>query len=207
MPDDTGLTCVNLLGVFFFGAAVQQEGFSLTAQYVLVSNLSTAIQRFKEDALPITWALALVPVMLGGEKSDLAALAQLVTVETFTGWIRDLLPKGALLASTLLLLYMAAPFVNQFPLLRRLSRFAVFAVANDNQTHSTPPWLVATGLWAIWIADTKEDGVGRNFAATAGANVTVLVVLDAVRFAMDNDPAPVLISLLVSIRILEKQSF
>jgi hypothetical protein len=63
---------------------------------------------------------------------------------------------------------------------------------------------VGSALWALWLAD--PDRIGRTFAATAGANVAVLVLLDSTQFAMDNDPAPVLIGLLVTIRILESQS-
>jgi hypothetical protein len=37
----------------------------------------------------------------------------------------------------------------------------------------------------------------------AGVNIAVLVVLDALRFATDNDPFPTLIALLTAVRILE----
>jgi hypothetical protein len=87
-------------------------------------------------------------------------------------------------------------------LLTLLRRFAVFAVSNDTQLHSVPPWIVAVLLWVGWNLDV--DAVGKTFAAMAGANVAVLVMLDAIQFAMDNDPAPVLITLLVGIRILEQ---
>jgi hypothetical protein len=199
---DPPLACINLLGVFMFSTAFQQDGVGVTAQYLLISNLSTALQGFGGDTLAVAWAMALVPALLGVSK-DLVSLAQLVTVETFTGYLRGLLPPGALLPSTLLLLYLTAPFSEQFPLLTRLSRFAVFAVSNDPQIHAIPPWVVGSALWALWLADS--DCIGRAFAATAGANVAVLVVLDATQFAMDNDPAPVLISLLVAIRILESR--
>jgi hypothetical protein len=197
---DPCLTCVNLLGVYLFGMALQQESVGLSAQYVLVSSLSATLQTFKGDTLAVAWALALVPVTLG-VSPDLVNLAQLVTVETFTGWLRALLPKGTLLPSTLLLLYLTVPFAGQFPLLTRLYRFAVFAVSNDPQMHAVSTWVVAGGLWCLWIADA--DPVGRTFAGMAGANVSVLVILDAIRFAMDNDPAPVLLTLLVTIRVLE----
>lgn len=197
---DPPLTCLNLLGVFMFSGAVQQDGVNMTAQYLLISNLSLAIQGFKEDALAVAWTLALIPAMLGVDQ-DLVSLAQLVTVETFTGWVRTLLPSGALLPSTLLLLYLTAPFTDQFPVLARLSRFAVFAVSNDQQLHTLPLWIIGIGLWTLWLVDTEETG--KAFAATAGANVAVLVLLDAAKIPMDNDPVPVLLTLLVLIRILE----
>jgi hypothetical protein len=203
VPEDPPLACVNLLGVFMFSTAFQQDGVGITAQYLLISNLSMALQGFGGDTLAVAWAVALIPPMLGVSK-DLVSLAQLVTVETFTGYLRGLLPQGGLLPSTLLLLYLTAPFSDQFPLLTRLSRFAVFAVSNDPQIHAIPLWIVGSALWALWLAD--PDRIGRAFAATAGANVAVLVLLDSTQFAMDNDPAPVLIGLLVTIRILESQS-
>lgn len=198
---DPCLTSANLLGVYLLGMALRQESVSIPAQYVLVSNLSLTLQSFKGDALAVAWAFALVPITLGVSQ-DLASLAQLVTVETFTAWLKALLPKGALLPSTLVLLYLTAPFAERFPLLSRMYRFAVFAVSNDSQLHSVPNWIVATVLWSLWNLDV--DAVGKTFAAMAGANVAVLVILDAIQFAMDNDPAPVLITLLVSIRILEQ---
>lgn len=200
VPGDSLLTFLNLLGVFMFCNAVQQDGVSMTAQYLLISNLSLALKGFKGDALAVAWALPLVSAMIGISQ-DLVSLAQMVTVETFTGWLRELIPPGTLLPSTLLLLYLTAPFTDQFPLLTRLSRFTIFAVSNDQQLHTVPLWIIAVGLWIIWLIDTEETG--KTLAATAGANVVVLVLLDAAKFPMDNDPVPVLISLLLAIRILE----
>ena len=198
---DPALTCLNLLGIFFLGAAVRQEDAGMSAQYLLVANLSEALRRFQgaEDSLGIAWALATVPATLGVGQ-DMVQLAQLVTVETFTGFLRGLLPASALLASTLLLLYLAAPFVEQFPVLRRMNRFAVFAVSNDPQLHGVSPWALAACLWGLWLVDPEPTG--RAFAAAAGANVAVLAILGAVQNAMDNDPAPVLLALLVSMQIL-----
>ena len=201
-PSDAGLTCINLLGVFFFGSALQQETPSITAQYLLVANLTSALQAFKEDTLPLAWALALVPASMHVNQ-DLVDLSRLVTVETFTGWFRDVLPKGALLASTLVLLYLTSPFCSQFPLLTRIYRFAVFAVSNDPQLHTTPVWIVAAWLWAVWCMDSHSETT-QKFAAMAGSNLAVLVLLESIQFALDNDPAPVLIIMLVGIRILEE---
>jgi hypothetical protein len=198
---DTPLACLNLLAVFFLGRVLDPDGvFSLTAQYLLVSNLSSAAQGFQHgEALPVAWALAFVPA--GPIPADVAEVAQLVTVESFSAWLRGTLPQGLLLASTVALLYLFAPFLEEFPALARLYRFSVFALSNDPALVSVPPWLVAAGLWALWQADT--DPIGRRLTATAGCNFAILTALDALRFAMDNDPAPVLISLLVAIQILE----
>ena len=198
---DTPLACLNLLAVFFLGRVLDRDGgFALTAQYLLVSNLSIAARGFHHgEALPLAWALAFVPA--GPIPSDVAEVAQLVTVESFSAWLRGTLPNGLLLASTAALLYLFAPFLEEFPALGRLYRFAVFALSNDPALASVPPWLVAAGLWALWQADT--DPVGRRLSALAGCNFFILSTLDALRFAMDNDPAPVLLSLLAAIQILE----
>ena len=63
-----------------------------------------------------------------------------------------------------------------------------------------PAWLTAIGLWALWRTET--DPITRRLAATAGCNLAVIATLDAMQFAMDNDPAPTLIALLVVMRIL-----
>lgn len=206
VPRDPGGTCVNLLGVFFFfGAVLQQEGPSLTAQYVLVAHLKDTLRASRDtgETLAVAWALAVVPAVIG-VASELVDLAQLVTVETFTAWVREALPSNTLLASSLLLLYLTAPFVARFPILGRMHRFAVFAVTNDRQAHAIPPWAVATGLWALWMADTRaEPTATRAFLAAAGANVAVLVILDAARLALDNDPALTLVPFLIAIRILD----
>lgn len=207
VPRDPCITCVNLLGTFFFfGAALRQEGASLTAQYVLVAHLTSALEAFrqKEETLAAAWALAVVPPLLG-IGAELVGLAQLVTVETYMDWVRSTLPQNTLLASSILLLYLTAPFIERFPILRRMYRFAVFAVANDRQAHAIPPWIVAAGMWGLWLTDELCGGgaVGRAFLAAAGANVAVLVILDAARPALDNDPALALLSILLFIRILD----
>jgi hypothetical protein len=198
---DPGVSCVNLLGVFFLGASIGQESASITAQYLLVANLSTALQGFGADALVLAWALAFVPHAMGWE-SSLATLAQLVTVETLSTWSMRIIPESFLLPSTILLLYLLAPFTADFPALQRMYRFAVFAVSNDMQLHAIPPWMLAVVLWALWR--TEPDQVSKRFASIAGANMAVLVLLDAMTFAMDNDPAPTLMTLLVSIQIFER---
>ena len=205
-PRDPALTCINLLGVFFFGSALQQENSSVTAQYLLVANLSSTLRTFKENTLPLAWALALVPSSLHISQ-DIVDISRLVTVETFTGWFRDILPKGTLLTSTLVLLYLTIPFSAQFPLLSRMYRFAVFAVSNDPQLHSTPVWILSVWLWAVWFLDsdnTPNTSTTKTFAAMAGSNLGVLVILDSIQFALNNDPVPVLITLLVAIQILEE---
>jgi hypothetical protein len=193
------LACINLLAVYFWGKAVHQAGdIAVTAQYLLVSNLSRTLQGFQHgEALSAAWALAFVR----GLPSDANELAQLVTVESFSAWLRDWFPQSLLLPSTALLLYLCAPFVEEFPALGRLYRFAVFAFTADSSFASVPAWLTATGLWALWRAET--DPVSRRLAAVAGCNLAVVAILDALQFAMDNDPAPTLIALLVAIRILE----
>jgi len=202
VENDPPMTCLNLLGVYFLGMAARQEDAGLTAQYLLVSNLSQALRQGVQESLGVAWALiAVPPALMGGVGEDLQQLARLVTVETFTGFLRANLPSGGLLATTLLLLYFTTPFVGQFPVLVRMNRFAVFAVSNDPQLHGVSPWLIAACLWGLWLSDPEPTG--RAFAASAGSNVAVLAVLDALRYAMDNDPAPVLIALLVAIQILQ----
>jgi hypothetical protein len=144
-----------------------------------------------------------VPAALHIKSGGLYSLAQLVTIETFMGWIRAALPKETLLPAALLLLYMTAPFVSQFPLLRRMYRFAVFAVTNDQEVHAVPPWLVAAAFWGAWFMDTRPTSAGKTFAANAAANVGVVAVLDAGRFALDNDPALALLSILTVFQILD----
>jgi hypothetical protein len=206
VPGDAALTCANLLGVFFLSSVLAPSGsMSDTAQYLLVYNLSAALQGFREAGLALAWALAFAPThapWMPGR--DVVALAQLVTVETLSSWLRAWLPPGLLLPTTLVLLYLCAPFVPYFPPLRRLYRFAVFAVSNDRQIRFVPSWLMAVALWGLGRAD--PDPVGRAFAAMAGASVAVVVVLDAMQFAMDKDPGATLMAVLVAIRILETGS-
>jgi len=203
IPDDPITTCFNLLCVFFAGYASQRSEPSMAAQYVLVSNITAAIRAFQDEALAIAWALSVIPATLGIATGNLNALMQLVTVETFMGWIRAALPQETLLPAALLLLYLTAPFVAQYPVLRRMYRFAVFAVTNDHVVHTVPPWLVAVGFWGAWVVDTRPSSAGKTFAANAAANVGVIAVLDAARFALDNDPAPTLISILIAFQILD----
>lgn len=200
---DPTTTCFNLLCVFFAGNAVQQEEPSLAAQYVLVASITAAIQPLQTEALAIAWTISVVPTALGIAGGALNSLAQLVTVETFMGWVRAALPTETLLPAALLLLYLTAPFVAQFPLLRRMYRFAVFAVTNAQQAHAVPTWLVAAGFWAAWVLDARPTSAGRTFAANAAANVGVVAILDSARFVLDNDPALALLSILIAFQVFE----
>lgn len=202
VSDEAGgsdLACINLLAVYFWGRGIHQAGgIAITAQYLLVSNLSRTLRGFQRgEALAAAWALAFVPAF----PEDAQELARLVTVESFSAWLRDWFPRSLLLPSTALLLYLCAPFVEEFPTLGRLYRFAVFAFSADSSFVSVPAWLTTIGLWGLWRAET--DPVTKRLAATAGCNLAVVATLDAMQFAMDNDPAPTLLALLVTIRILE----
>ncbi len=215
VPRDPALTAANLLGIFFLGTATGQDDAGVTAQYLLVARLSDELRDSSASLLGGAWALATVPALLPvgvaavpallpvGVATDLVQLARLVTVETLLGFLRAHLAfAGGLLAASLLLLYLIAPFAEQFPALARLNRFAVFAVANDPRLHGVPPWLLAAGLWGLWQADPEPTG--RAFAASAGSSVAVLAALDAIAYAMDNDPAPVLVAMLIGLQILQR---
>lgn len=203
---DPTTTCFNLLCVFFVGSALRQDEPSLAAQYVLVASITSAIEPLQTEALAVAWAVSVVPPAMGLAGGSLHSLAQLVTVETFMGWIRSALPTETLLPAALLLLYLTAPFVTQFPLLKRMYRFAVFAVTNDQQAQKVPSWLIAAGFWAAWVADSRPSSAGKTFAANAAANVGVVAVLDATRFVLDNDPAPTLLSILIAFQIFEQRN-
>ncbi len=202
LPQDQFTTCFNLLAVFFAGAAVHQEDPCMATQYVLVSRLTDVIQGFQGEALAVAWTVSVIPETLGVTGS-LLSLAQLTTVETFMGRVRATLPKETLLPAALLLLYLTAPFVAQFSLLKRMYRFAVFAVTNDQQIHAIPLWLVVVGCWVAWLADPRPTSAARTFAANTAANVGVVAVLDSARFALDNDPVVALLSILIAFQILE----
>ena len=62
-------------------------------------------------------------------------------------------------------------------------------------------WMLAVGMWILW--ELEPDPVSKSLAAVAGANLGVLMLLDAMQFAMDNDPGLILISLLLVVRVLE----
>lgn len=201
IPNDTPLTCLNLLTVFFLALTlIPSEHIADSAQFLLVSNLCTALTEQKTDVLALAWGVGFMQYALPLTDS-MRGIAQMITVETFSIWLREWLPVGLLLPSALLLLYFCAPFIEEFPALRRLFRFAIFAVSNDPQTRETPPWVLATGLWVLW--QVEVDPVSKTFAAMAGTQLGVLVVLDAMRFAMDNDPAPTLVAILIAVSILE----
>ena len=203
VANDTILTCANLLMVFLLANTLMPSGsLSETSQYLLVYNLSLALRGFKEAGLAIAWSLAFTPHVLPVVGADIVNLARLVAVETMANWLRQWLPPSLLLPTTLVLLYLCAPFANEFPPLRRLFRFAVFAVANDRGIAGVPHWLLVVALWGISRVD--PDPIGRTFAIMAGANVGVTAVLDAMQFAIEKDPGATLLAMLVTIRILEK---
>jgi hypothetical protein len=201
MPGDTGLTCINLLGIFVMGSALDpNNSMTVTSQYLLVSTLSNALRGFREEGVLIACVLAFLPRALSSGEL-FAGLAQLVAVDTFSTWLRGGLPRETLLLSTLVFLYLFAPFITEFPPLGRLYRFAVFAISNDSQLHSLSPWMLAVSMWILW--QLEPDPVSKSLAAVAGANLGVLVLMDAMQFAMDNDPALILVSLLLIVRVLE----
>ena len=198
---DTALACLNLMAVFFIGTALDPtQNIGVTAMYLLVSNLSRTLRGFHGgEALPIAWGLAFVPAHL--VPPDVAELANLVTTDSFSAWLRDWFPQSLLMPSTVILLYLLAPFTEEFPSLTRIYRFAVFSFTSDTNLASTPAWLLACALWVLW--QLEPDPVSRRLASVAGGNLAVLVVLDAARFAVDNDPAPTLLAILIAIRVLE----
>ena len=199
---DTAMTVLNLMSIYIMAIRMLHEGIlPETAQYLVVINISKALEGFNTTGLAVAWSFAIVPHTFLWDWADLADLAQLVTVETWSTWFRSSLPSTLLLPSTLIVLYLSAPFIQEFPLLQRLFRFAVFAISRDRQLQQVPPWLIASGLWALWQLET--EAVAKSLAATAGTNAAVLALLDAMRFAMNNDPAPTLLALLVTIRIYE----
>jgi hypothetical protein len=192
---DTGMVCLNLISVFFFGQILDFNGrTAITAQFLLVSALSNAL---RGNGLAIAWSIAFLPDL----PKDVAQIAQLVSVETISSWLHGWMTPSLLLPSTVLVLYFCAPFSQEFPVLDRFYSFAVFAFSEDVNFSSIPAWLIAAGLWALWRAEPDE--VSKRFASVAGINIAVITVLDAVRDATESDPGPVLLTLLIGIRIIE----
>jgi hypothetical protein len=79
------------------------------------------------------------------------------------------------------------------------ARFVWTEYLSEEQARLRLPlaWLVRT--------DAAPNATHRRWlAAVAGINIGVLALLDAMRFAMDADPAPTLLALLVSVQILEE---
>jgi hypothetical protein len=199
---DTPITCVNLLGVFFIGNAIQQETSTLATQYVLVAQLTNAIRTFQGEALAVAWALASFPSVIGVD-ADLLSLAQMTTIETFMQWLKDIIAPEGLLPIALMLLYFTAPFITWFPVLKRVYRFAIFAVTNDHNVHSIPLWIFSIGIVAAWWVDGRSESTLKTLAASAATNVGVLAIFETARFALDNDPILCLLCILVCVQILD----
>lgn len=196
--DDTGLASVLLLTVYFWGEALDSGNrIAVTAQYLLVSTLASRLQ--DRQVLLLAWALAFSPSHV--VPASLSSLAQLLTAETLNNFLAHWMPRSLLLLSTVILLYLCAPFTETLPIVARLYRFSVFALSNDGGLAGLPSWLIAAGLWAMWQVETEP--VGKRLLAVTGVNIGVLVVLDALQFATDNDPFPTLMALLTTVRILE----
>jgi hypothetical protein len=192
---DTGLVCLNLLSVFFLGQCLDQQGrIATTTQFLLVSALTNAL---RGNGLVIAWAMAFLPNL----PEDISQIAQLVSLETISAWLHGWIAPSLLLPSTVLILYLCAPFTRDFPVLGRFYSFAVFAFSEDVNFSLVPAWLIAAGLWALWRAE--PDDVSKRFASVAGINVAVVAVLDATRADTDSDPGPILLGVLVAIRIME----
>lgn len=199
LTPDPGLAAILLLAVHFWGGALDPMGqISMTAEFLLVMTLATKL-RGGGALLAIAWALAFSPRHV--IPTDISNLARLLTTESISDGLGNWLPRNLLLPSAVMLLYLCAPFSNEFPALNRIYRFAVFAFTSDSTLAGLPSWVLAAGIWALW--QVEPDPVSRRLAAVIGSNVAVLVVLDAMRFATDNDPAPTLVALLIMVRILE----
>ena len=197
---DTPLAATALLAVFFWGGALDPDGqLSVTSQYLLVDTLTS---KFKGDntLLMASWAVAFAPHRLVPQ--DAACLAQLVTTETLSTGLMQWMPRTTLLAATVVLLHLCAPFIPEFPALSRIYRFAVFALSNDQSVAAVPAWIVAAALWAVW--SLENDPVIKRMTSVAGTSFAVLTCLDALRFATDNDPVPTLLALIFTVRILQE---
>lgn len=202
---DAALASVSMLAIFFWGGALDPGGeISLTAQYLLVASLTDKLAASKDQALlAASWATAFCPGRL--IPSDASNLAQLVTTESLNSLLKQWMPRSTLLPATVVLLYLCAPFAGVFPPIGRIYRFAVFALTTDRGISHTQPWLVASGLWALW--QLESDPVSKRLLVIAGISFATLALLEVLRFAMDNDPAPTLIALLLTIRILNASTF
>jgi hypothetical protein len=201
---DPLLSATSLLAVHSWAQALDRDGqISTAAQYLLVARLSALVDGFHQaDILAAAWVLAFAPT--GYFPSDIAALAQLVTVESLNTWLQEWFPRSLLMPSTALVLYLCAPFIDEFPTLQRVYRFAVFALTSEAQLAGLPPWLLTVALWVAWRVDSEP--VSRRLLAIAGTNLATLTILDASRFAMDDDPVPTLIGAYLVVKILEESA-
>lgn len=191
---DIGVTVVSLLTIYFWSRVLDPtEQVSSTAQYLLASTLTARLQG---SVLVFAWALAFAPM-----DHDVTELSRLVTADSLSVWLSHWMPRSLLLLSTAVLLYFCAPFVETYPALGRLYRFAVFAFSNDPALAGLPPWLIIAALFAIW--QIESDRTSKRLIAVAGTNLGLVMVLDALHALTGNDLFPVLLGLIIAIRILE----
>jgi len=200
IPQDRGLTVVNLISIYTMCYLLNAESLTGVAQYLLASNLSKTLRLFDKEAIALCSVIWCLPPSLGLDQ-DAISLSRLVTVQWATSLLSGSLPAGMLLPVALCIMYLAQPFVQFFPVLAQLNSFAVFAVTNDILASSTPSWILFAFMWSAWRL--APDPVCLVFSQRAGTAVLVVSVMSCLQAPMHNDPIPVIVSMLLAIRILE----
>ena len=203
IPQDSGLTVVNLLSIYTLCYLLNAESLAGVAQYLLASNLSKTLRRFDDEAVALCSVIWCLPPALGLDQ-DAVSLSRLVTVQWATSLLSASLPAGMLLPVALCIMYLAQPFAPFFPVLGQLNSFAVFAVTNDLLVASTPSWILFAYMWAAWRL--APDPVCLMFSQRAGTAILVVSIMSCLKTPIHNDPIPVIVSMLLAIRILEDLS-
>lgn len=194
---DTGLELLNLLSVYLLATTAHQAAFQGPAQYLLVGAVAKCLRETGQAAMPLAALAASLPA---GIHPSFPELCRLVMVDVYMTALLSALPPTQVLLSVLALLYFTHPFATLFPPLMNLYTYAVFAATSDAQLRSLPLWELAYALAFVWRL--APDPVLARTACVAGGSVLVQLLVASLQPAMRNDPALVLMAVLLAIDIL-----
>jgi hypothetical protein len=204
IPEDTGLTFVNLFCVYTLCYLFRDDYTLGVAQYLIASNLRSAINGFgRFEVLAVAWTISVLPSMARIDE-DLSTLAQFIGVQWCVSWFSSSQSSTLALPVTLSLIYLLSPLARIFPVLSSVNGYAVFAVTSDPKLAPIPSFALITCLWIAWR--TALDEVTTGFALRAGAGLLVSTTIDSLQPLIDQDPIPVILAILLFIRIIEIKS-
>jgi hypothetical protein len=162
---------------------------------MVIANAGAIVMKYESDAISFVMSLAIAAHVTSTEEE----LAKLLATQCTVTWLATQFQTDLAFPTVIAIIYLAHPFMTRYPMMAKVTKYAVFAVSNDPHVKSLPYWI--TTILLLIVRRINYDDVLTSFATYAGTHVLILSFIEVVRPMVEHDPLLVLTSLLIGIRV------
>lgn len=182
---DTGLTIINMLGVYLLGTSFDEDNVSGTAQYMLAMQVTTLLQNniLVEIVIALILYLNLSVLEKYPRLHDTMSLIVMNLVQT---WVIQQVPKQTQLPCVIMMLYVIVPFMKYYSKAADAYNFIIMTVTSMLMISGVAYWIQTIIFVMIWMF--KNDQVSETLGQLATLRLAQMTFISSLSGMARTDP-------------------